>query len=250
MALSTITELYEFNLDGVYYTFTPKISTISFGGKTYIPTIISRSGITVSDNVLKNSLTIKFPRTNSFARLLLATNIENPVTFTLYRNGLVYWQGQVLNTSASGLFIELECSSTYSKNTRPAITSRIQISCRHVLYGEACGAVKDTFAVAGTINTVSTDGQTLTLLAIAQPDNYFLNGEVLWNSQKRNIIKHVGLTLKLTSPFKLQPAGIVTLYPGCDHLETTCETKFSNRINYGGFTKLPTKNPHDNQGLL
>jgi hypothetical protein len=35
----------------------------------------------------------------------------------------------------------------------------------------------------------------------------------------------------------------VTLYPGCDHTTTTCDGKFSNLNNYGGFPHIPTKNP-------
>ena len=35
----------------------------------------------------------------------------------------------------------------------------------------------------------------------------------------------------------------VTLYPGCDHTLTTCDTAFSNSLNYGGFPAIPQKNP-------
>ena len=129
MSLSTITELYEFNLDGTYYTFTPKITSTLFNGRVFLPTIITRDSFNITDNVLKNSLVVKLPRVHSFARLLLSNNIETPVNFTLYRNGAIYWQGQVINASASGLFIDLECSSTYSNNTRPISRRYCYVCC-------------------------------------------------------------------------------------------------------------------------
>src|SRR5574343_989752 len=239
--MADITELFEFNDNGTYYTYCQSIMPIIFNGKTYAPSLISRDRINLGDNILKNTLTINLPRTNEFGRSLLVNMPETPILFTLYRNETKFWQGRVLSAEGAGLFIKLSCVSAYSKATRPGITARIQITCRHMLYSQDCGAIKDNFTVAATINTISSNGIDITVLPLAQPSNYFLNGEMVFGTERRRIIKHNGNNLKIIYPFKIPLTGSVLLNPGCDHTEPTCTAKFNNGINYGGASKLPLK---------
>jgi hypothetical protein len=41
----------------------------------------------------------------------------------------------------------------------------------------------------------------------------------------------------------LQIGDSVEVYAGCDWLVQTCNGKFGNKNNFGGFPELPTKNP-------
>lgn len=245
-----LTELYEFIVDGVYYTFTPKLTKVNFNGRDFLPSIVKRGNIKLIDNVLKNTLTVTFLYTNSFARLALAVNPENPILFTLYRNGSIHWQGQVLTSTGNGAFIELTCASTYSKVTRPFANKKIQILCNHRLYDQGCKVIKDAFGVTATINTVDTSKTLITVLALAQADNYFLDGFISFNNQTRRILKQTGINLRISYPFDSTPTGNVILYPGCDLTEDTCASKFNNRINHLGFKRLPPITPYDNKGIL
>lgn len=250
--MADIVELYEFNDNGTYYTFAPTILTVNFNGKDFTPSLISRDRINIGDNILKNVVNISLPRTNSFARSLLVNLPTSPIIFTLYRNGGKFYQGKVISAEGSGLFIKIACISSYSKSTRPGITARVQISCRHVLYGLNCGAVKDSFSTISNISTVNSDGVNFVLTSLAQADHFFLNGEMQIGSDRRRIIRQVGTAIKVNYPFKTTPAtgDAVTLFPGCDHTETTCFNKFNNILNYGGASKLPLKDPHSSSGLL
>lgn len=248
--MATITELYEFLVDGTYYTFCPKVTSVVFNGRIFTPTIISRGAIQLTDNFLKNNLQVKMSRTHSFARMLLTYTPEVPVTLTIYRNSTVYWRGQVLGANGSGLFIELDCLTNYSKTLRPAITPRIQLTCRHQLYSEGCGLIKSNFGFSTTIATIIS-GLEFTVTSVnSNPDSYYLNGEIFWNNQRRNIIKQIGTSLKISYPFIGTLTGSAIIYPGCDKIENTCNVKFNNRLNFGGFSRLPLKNPHDQKGLL
>jgi len=52
------------------------------------------------------------------------------------------------------------------------------------------------------------------------------------------------VVLQLNCETKYIDVGdIVQLIPGCDGTDTTCETKFNNRVNFGGFVAVPSKNP-------
>jgi hypothetical protein len=248
--MASITELYEFTVDGTIYRFCPKISNVNFGGNIFVSTILSRGAIQLTDNFLKNTLQIKFSRTHSFARLLLVATPETPVRLVIYRNESVYWQGQVIGANGQGLFIELDCVTTFSKTLRPAITPRIQISCRHQLYSEGCGLNKTTFGFTTSIATIISTTSFTVASVSGVPNSYYLNGEILWNNQRRNITKQIGTTFSITYPFTGTLTGAVTIYPGCDKSEGTCRSKFSNVLNFGGFARLPVRSQHDQKGLL
>jgi len=247
--MADVTELYEFFVDGIYYTFTPKLTTVTFGGKDYIPALIKSGNKTLTDNALKNSLTISFIFSNTFARSMLANFPENPLRVTLYRNELVHWGGQVDAINASGAFINLICTSSYTKATRPILTRKVQILCPYTLYGASCLADKSLFSFTVTINTISSDGIFITVTGITQANNYFLDGQFIWNGQTRNILKQTGGSLRISHPLVGTPTGLAVVVAGCDKKETTCLTKFNNVVNHGGFRRLPTQSPYNAQGV-
>jgi len=42
----------------------------------------------------------------------------------------------------------------------------------------------------------------------------------------------------------------VKIYPGCDRVRATCESKFDNLDNFGGFPWIPTKNPFGGSSIV
>jgi hypothetical protein len=64
------------------------------------------------------------------------------------------------------------------------------------------------------------------------------------DDEKRLVTGHTGNVLTLQIPFPTDVTGATAVVqPGCDHKITTCTSKFSNDINYGGFPLVPEKNP-------
>ncbi|MEW6169845.1 MAG: phage BR0599 family protein [Pseudomonadota bacterium] len=58
------------------------------------------------------------------------------------------------------------------------------------------------------------------------------------------IVAHSADSITLAAvPPGLSVGATVVLYPGCDHTLSTCESKFGNSANFGGFPFIPTKNP-------
>ena len=61
---------------------------------------------------------------------------------------------------------------------------------------------------------------------------------------RRAIRSQTGAVVAVAFPLPgLAATDTVNLYPGCDHTLATCESKFSNRLNYGGMPYFPDKNP-------
>ena len=46
-------------------------------------------------------------------------------------------------------------------------------------------------------------------------------------------------TLWLPMPNAIQTGDAYSVYPGCDKRFATCQTKFSNAVNFGGFPYVP-----------
>lgn len=49
--------------------------------------------------------------------------------------------------------------------------------------------------------------------------------------------------VELLYPVAIEVGSGVQLTAGCDHSTSTCQSRFDNLDNYGGFPFIPTKNP-------
>lgn len=240
-------ELYLFQKDEVYFGFTPTVFSKILSGITYAPTIIVRSNINLTTNFDKSPVNFKFERTHSFAKDILYNLPENPILVTIYRNELPYWKGRVTGAKANPLYIEVACDSGDSSLKRPGLSPKIMLNCRHVLYGANCGVVQESWASSFSISGLNSSSFSVPSLSVA--DGHYNGGIAKINGQIRNIIEQIGTNIKLTHPFTGVQTGTLVLYPGCKHTEANC-SDFNNLDNFGGFARLPNKNPFGSTGLL
>jgi len=122
----------------------------------------------------------------------------------------------------------------------------LQPTCIHTLFDSGCTLNKATFAVNGTVQAGSTVNKLVTNLS--QADGYFDNGQLVFTSGANNghtvaVKKYLnsGGTVYFVVPLPALPntGDTFTIYPGCDKTQSTCNTKFSNLANYGGFPYVP-----------
>ena len=241
-----MSELYLFEEAGVKRGYTPTVFSTSFEGTTYVPTAIARSGITITDQFSKANVTFKFARTHPYAKSLLADIPENPITVTVYRNGLIYWRGKVVRAKASGMTIEVQCDNTYSTLARSGISAKMTLTCRHTLYGVNCKVLQ---ALHGETYFVSCDSTNVYIGGSLVVDR-FNNGIASIPGQTRRIVYNTAIGVLLASPFTGSYTGDMTIYKGCKLTEADCMNTFNNLDNFGGFSRIPTKNPFEVQGLL
>ena len=110
-----------------------------------------------------------------------------------------------------------------------------------------------SFVVAGFVEAFSVggDNQAISIsgTATTKPDDYFAGG---WlevgtgaNFERRGILHSSTTTLHIDRPL-IKTTVVHTamnFYPGYDGSIDQCETKFSNRINFGGHPYIPNVNP-------
>lgn len=251
-------ELFKFSQGAQNWYYTSGPDNVVYLAAEYIQSQISRSSISQSSDITKSTLTLEFPRDHEFASQFLGYTPDLITTITIFRSHatdtsvewVAYWKGRVISSKASGSIIELECEPVFTSMRRIGLRARYQKTCRHTLYSISCGVNIAAFKTTTTVQS-STGWAIVNTASGLQPDGYYTGGLVqLASGALRFIVKHVGSTLHLSRPFIEDISGAtIDIYPGCDHLKSTCNAKFANGDNFGGFPYAPNKNPFGSSAI-
>lgn len=246
-------ELYEFRRGAGVWRYTSAPDDIDYDTFTFLAVPLVRSGIEQTNEAGRAGLRVTLPRDTDVVQPFVATPPSEVTLLTVYRQHrqdvetAVVWMGRVLNAEWRGSEVELNCEPVYTSLQRTGLRRLYQRNCPHVLYGGACGASPITHRVQGTVSGVSGAAITVPSAAGFATGN-FAGGYATWQAggltEKRMIVAHAGDLVTLSAvPPGLSAGAAVMLYPGCDHTLVTCEAKFANSANFGGFPFIPTKNP-------
>lgn len=264
--------LFEFSQAGAVWRYTSRGETITAIGYDWEPAPIQlASDITQSNEINQHALKIDIARNHDFAAMLLAGVGEAPLFVTVRRwDGaawLVEWKGRVASPSAGKTSLSINCEDVFTSQRRIGLRALYQVSCRHNHYGRGCGLARADFGLPMAVSAVA--GAVLTVPdAAGYADGWFVGGIVAFGDAERAVMAHVGDQITVLRPFDDTLAyavansgyGInyggfyggagVTLYPGCDRSIATCETRFANRANHGGFAAIPTHNPFGGSSIV
>lgn len=252
-------ELYHFQQVTNSWYYTSGAEEITKSGITYEPANITRSVISQSNEISGSRISLDFPRDHLFAAQFLGFTPDLVTTLTIMRGHATdstneyqaYWKGRVISGSGTGSVITLECESVFTSMKRVGLRARFQVTCRHTLYSAACGVNLNSSGVAG-IATSSSSNILVCSQASSYADGTFTGGMVQTTSGAlRFITSHTGSSLVLSRPFLESVGGqSITLFPGCDHLQSTCKDKFNNLPNFGGFPYIPIINPFGGSSIV
>lgn len=231
---------------------------------TFTSSEIAHSTIRTTQNPNQDELEITLARSSSLTATLLAPT-DTAVTVTIQRvhvddgeivGALKFFVGTGRRTSSSVTF---QCRTQNEKLRRGALHYRIERTCRHVLYGDGCGLTQGDFEQAAVVTAIS--GKTVTLQAT--PDtgspadtSYFLGGIIRFGTVAQTIDSQSGTTLTLVAAFPDLATEVaangntaVALAPGCPLNIATCNARFDNALNFGGFHELPTTGAFDGKSI-
>jgi uncharacterized phage protein (TIGR02218 family) len=250
-------ECYRFTQGVNQYLYTSADQPITLASGTYNPEIISRTPLDQSAEQSAGNSQVSLPRDNAVAKLFIAYLPISPVALTIFRvhfaDGEVktIFTGKITTSLFQGAQATLTAAPISAVFKKQIPGTVYQSQCNHALYSPGCTVDKNSFKVAGVITVVS--GADVQAAAFAsKPDGWFNNG---WlersNGDVRFIMNHVGSTLSLMSVFPgLAASETLKAYAGCQRTEAICASKFSNLVNFLGFTRIPTKNPYGNNGVV
>jgi len=218
-----------------------------------LPRAISRSGVEQDSGESKNQLEISLPTEDVVAAQFInvvASQVMTVVVTRLHRDeaeAYIFFQGDITGASYTqqGAMCQLQCLTREAAFVRAIPRFKFQGLCNHVLYDSGCKVDKDTFRYDSTVSVVS--GRTLTVPGLtAQGVQWAVGGYAQVGSEYRLIVGQSGDVVTLMLSFRDDVTGSsVAVFAGCDHSFATCNTKFSNELNYGGFPFVPIYNPFE-----
>lgn len=252
-------ELYEFNRGAESWRFTTSAQPITYLTNEYTPSSITRDNIKQTTDTFKDSMKLVFPRSNQFALQYITSAPDAITTVTIYRGHstdpdgqfIVYWKGRITGVKTSGQQAEIECESVFTSIRRVGLRARFEYNCRHALYMPGCNANKELFRADSSILGIIDQINVTVPAAALKPDGYYNAGIIVFeDGVSRFITKHVGTTITFSRPYSGLIGGqSVVLYPGCNHTKETCNNKFNNLNNFGGFPWIPTTNPYSGSSI-
>lgn len=245
-----IVELYKIVLGLSIWWMNTSMDDILYAGDTYKGTPgIKRSKI-VSD---KETLTVPLPADHAFPRKYATIAPGQTATLTIFQfhrgdtaDVKVLYKGVVravaFTLGMNGAEMSLIPISHAFKKDIPDKT--YQAACNNILYDPRCQVLKASFKYTQNVSVVSGNTITLPGLEAAKGNGWSTAGFVqLGTLDFRLVLKQNADVLSLVLPFHSNVTGVeVDVFAGCDHSIGTCDTKFTNEINFGGTPFVPTKN--------
>jgi len=247
-------ELYEFEMGPNRWRYTSADEDQLKDGQTYSKAPLMRSKLEISEELNRASMEIRVRRDNPVADLFRLYPPGAVVTVRIWRRHrgdaefVLLWYGRILNCEFSSGEAILHSEPALTSLRRNGLRRFYQRQCPHVLYGSACRVAQSSYKVSGAVTVISGTGIEVTE-AGTFADGYFDGGLLSWGSgagvvESRIILGHLGTVLTLAAPVAgLAVGDTVDLYPGCDHTLSTCDGRFGNAENFGGWPYIPGKNP-------
>lgn len=254
-------DLYTLTLSGGFIArYTSADTDLTSGGNVFSKFLLSRSRTKISVGVEVDTLDIEV--------IAAATDLLNGTAWlTAVRNGaldgaklklekvfmptwgdtslgsIILFQGRVSDVSLGRSAAKLTVKSELDLLDTQLPRNFYQSGCLNTLFDNACGKSKAAYAVTGTVSAATVS---MINTGLAQATDYFSLGTITFTSGQNNgVTRSVrafsGGAFTLALPLVTAPAigDQFTAYPGCDKVKATCETKFSNVINFRGFPFVP-----------
>lgn len=269
--------LYQFVEGAQIWRFTSRAADwVSLSGDgseiTWSAASLAHSDVVQTSEIERGRLEVTWQISHQFARRFLAPMGNAAVTLTIFRGHeqlagetVAHWKGRVVGAEVEGNRIILQAESVFSTLRRAGVRAKYQRLCRHALYGRGCNLDIDQHWQTAALSAVS--GAVLTIAQAAQQaSGWYAGGVLRFGAQLGFITNHAGnkitlsrpmpeLAAKLAAPDR-DPATnvalpvLVDLAPGCDLRVATCQSKFGNLNNFGGFPDIPGRNPFNGGSVV
>ncbi len=256
------TTLYEFALGNTArWRYATGTLNVTLNGAVFTAMPVSDTGIVQSGEVQNDDFTVTLPSSAPFTGLFIGTPPSQPIFLTV-RNinrgdpeAPVVWAGTVKSGRRKSLTeFEIVCRTLTSSLNRLGVRLSWGRGCPHALYDRNCRVDKSLYGTSVQIASLS--GSSLQATVGSLGNNYLTGGFLEFDlmpgvRDTRAIESHIGTQIDLLgSSDGLRVGAWITVYPGCNRIPATCENKFNNLANYGGFPHLPTKNPFDGDPIF
>ena len=243
-------ELYALAVgNSIYRMHDGSAAYLSYAGDDYFKINVSRGRIATG----QEHLTVELPGDHEFSRQFTTIAPGQLGTLTIWSfhrantaDVRVVYKGVVRSVAftqdmSQSLLSVVPVSEAFDKEI-PQET--FQAPCNHVLFDANCQVSAGSYKHTGLITAVTGNVITVQGLLSAKGDGWSTSGFASYGVlDYRLILAQSGDTCTLALPFYANVLGLtLDVFAGCDHSISICNSKFSNRINFGGCPYVPTKN--------
>lgn len=248
-------ELYAFEGASGNFYLTPHEFDVEIDGERYERCPIERSALALGAEAAKSALELKLPPDHALVRHLLQAAITGEATavrlavarlddpwYDYWWPAGTRWMGRVLGVEVADDAARIRCESAQVSLKRIGLRRLYSRACSHVLYSAACGATP--IAAWATVvqvlgRSVEFDGGVPAAVAGTLAGGWLETD----TGARHMIVSESTEGVELLYPVAIEVGTGVQLTAGCDHSTSTCQSRFDNLDNYGGFPFIPTKNP-------
>lgn len=247
-------ELYAFSSSNAQFYLTPHEFDVDLDGTPYTSLSIERNELALGAEAAKSALELKLPPSCDLVRHLLAASLTGDTTSVTLRIGRrdswgdywwlsgTRWMGRVLGVEIDADATRIRCESAQVSLKRIGLRRLYSRKCSHVLYSSACGAspITDSAFVLDVYGrNVELDGGVPGSVSGGLAGGWLQTPD----GARHMIISDYGSGVELLYPVAIESGTEVLLTVGCNHSTATCQSRFDNLDNYGGFPAIPSKNP-------
>ncbi|AJY68806.1 tail protein [Geobacter sulfurreducens] len=247
-------ELYAFASSSAQFYLTPHEFDVELDGNLYKSLALERNELALGAEAAKSALDLKLPPNCDLVRHLLANSLTGDTTSITLRIGRrdswgdywwisgTRWMGRVLGVEVADDVARVRCESAQVSLKRIGLRRLYSRKCSHVLYSAACGASP----ISGSAIVTQVYGRNVEFEGgIPGSVSGGLAGGWLQTPEgaRHMIVSEGWSSVELLYPAAIEPGVLVSLTVGCDHSTATCQSRFNNLDNYGGFPAIPIKNP-------
>ncbi len=243
-------ELYSLSIgNDIYRMHDGTNARYSYDGYLYHKTSISRGRIATG----QEHLTISLPGDHDFSRQFTTIAPGQLGTLTIWAFHLadtadkrVVYKGVVRSVAfthdmSKSMLSVVPISEAFDKE----IPNRTyQSSCNNILFDDDCKVSSSSFKHSGLITAVAGNVVTVQNLLSTKGDGWATSGYAAFGVlDYRLILTQSGDDCTLNLPFYADMTGeTLDVFAGCSRTIGICDSKFGNRINFGGCPYVPTKN--------
>lgn len=256
-----IATLFDLTLkDATTKRFTDHDGSLSYGGNTYTPVGIAdisarrfESGQRPSSVDVRGILASGDITTEDLhAGLYDEARIDETLVDWRYpwRGALASWSYWIDQVRYDGESWTAELSGS-ARFMRRRVGESLTRNCQRKLGDSLCQVTLASFTVTGSVLGTEDGDKRLVIFAAgfgSFSDGYFADGQITWTSGAndglsenvkayRDADKRVELQNQMPHPIGVGDA--FSLIAGCDKTAATCDTKFSNIDNFGGWLYVP-----------
>lgn len=253
-------ELFFFAREEEYWAYTTHDEDIVRLGITYRAALAKRTPFQQSEELNQVSTLVQISTRSPLGAMLRDDGLDNVGGPLLMRLSLTHandtamahpFFGEASALAKRGTYVEVTVEAALSLFRRKLLRVTGGVQCPAALYDSQCGVPMEDYEIIATVASIT--GRVVAMGSGADPDdtiqtpNYYAGG-MLMHDRKRYFIErndNVG-NFTFNEPLPAALVGqTVSLFAGCDRSYLTCQSKFDNTRNFGGFPEFPKQNPFE-----